>query len=320
MKKIIARLFLITGLLGSESWGEEQSPSVDQETMIQAYQAEAQDDRARVKRFQKDFTHALKKIQSLQWTGDLYTYGLMCHLGYVELAPSFMAFVDLYQGLYRCIEGIDFQGMTIPPAIRRAFRQASNQFIAQVHDLKCITDIEAYDSQLNKIFKDFLIGFIKDNQGFFDAHWKHSLQQTPKNQVKKLSIIDRAFFALKEGWPAHESNDLNYQFESLYTYRCQDNRLLILGYNDRPIACDRFLHIYVWDSQKSESLPVQLKYFDKSGFDLSPTPRSGGCSEFVTLSDKVKFDGRQLRFFGYEVEAYKSYVCDVVTGEIKLKS
>ncbi len=320
MTTVIVRLFLIIDLLGSESRGKEQSLSADHEQIIQDYQAEAQDDGARVKRFQKDFTDALKKIENLQWVGDLYTYGLMCHLGYVGLAPSFMAYVDLYQGLYRYIEEIESDGMTIPPAVRQAFRCASNQFIDQVHALKSITDIETYSRQLNKLFKDFLVGFIKDNQDFFQAHWKYSLEKASKDQAKKLSIIDRAFFALKEGWPGHDSNDSTYQFEALYVYRCQDNRRLMLGYNDRPIACDRFLHIYVWDPQEPERGPVQLKYLDKAGFDLSPSPRPGGCSECVTLLDKVQFDGHQLKFSGYEFEAYKSYVFDVMTGEIKLKN
>jgi hypothetical protein len=65
---------------------------------------------------------------------------------------------------------------------------------------------------------------------------------------------------------------------------------------------------------------VQLKYLDQAGFDLSPTSRQGGCGEFVNLLDKVHFDGRYLKFSGYEFETYKSYICDVITGQIKLQS
>ncbi|AIK97128.1 hypothetical protein [Candidatus Odyssella acanthamoebae] len=320
MKKMIAKLFLIAGLLGNDSWGEGRYFDQDPEKIIQSYQAEANDNTARVKRFQKDFAQALKKIDRIQWTGDLYTYGLMCHLGYTELSPSFVAFVGLYQGLYRWVEGLDSQEMTVPPSVREAFRRASDKFIAQVHDLKSITDIETYESKLTNIFKDFLIGFIKDNQDFFQTRWCQILEKTSKDQAKKLSIIDRAFFALKEGWSGIEISDLKYQFEALYAYRCQDNRVLILGYNDRPITCDRFLHIYVWDLQKPESAPVPLKYLDKAGFDLSPTSRAGGCSEFVNLLNKVHFDGRHLKCSGYEYETYKNYICDVMTGQIRLQS
>jgi hypothetical protein len=216
MKKVMMKLFLIAGLLGNDSWWQGKCSQQDHEKILQSYYAEASDNTARVKRFQKDFATALKKIDHIQWTGDLYTYGLMCHVGYTGFSPSFVAFVELYQGLYRWVKGLESQEMTIPPSIQEAFRRASDKFIDQVHDLKSITDIETYESKLTNIFKDFLIGFIKDHQEFFQRRWGYALEKATKDQAKKLSIIDRAFFAVQEKWSGIEGSDLKYQFEALY--------------------------------------------------------------------------------------------------------
>lgn len=277
------------------------------------------DDMIRLGRFQKDFQEALKDPAQIKRMGKVYADDLMRHIAYTELGPSFVAFVDLHQALYRYIKGIDPQDLSISSSIRCDFQKASDKFFAQVSKLSTLKNIDSYADQLNMAYKTFLVGFMKKHQAFFESHFRHSLEIFKGIYGYGLDVIDCAFFALKEGWPGYETNDHKYQFEQLYAYRCEDGRILILGYSDRSYVCNRLLHIYIWNMNKRDTKPIQLTHIG-ANFDLSPQSRSGGCGYLVEkLFDVVHFDGRYLNFSGYDYAVHKNYTYDVKTNVWQIK-
>jgi hypothetical protein len=184
--------------------------------------------------------------------------------------------------------------------------------------LGSLKDIETYEDKLNALYKDFLVQFMKKHQAFFKSYFLHSLNSFKGSYGAEMDRIDCAFFALQEGWPGYESNDRKYQFEKLYVWRFEDGRkVLILGYNKREHACDKFLNIYTWDPETPGSIPTQIKNGNMD-FDLSPIMRQGGCSYPADVPWVINFDGSMLRFYGYDYVQFRYYIYNVLTNEWKI--
>ena len=263
----------------------------------------------KIKQFQEDFRKALEKPEQMGWIGQVYTDGLMNHIAYSELPPSFLAYVDLHQSLYRYMKDIDRQDPLIPSLIVQDFFDSFKEFKTQLDALNAFSNIEYYENRLHALYKAFLIDFMNRYANFFEKKWRESLDQFYRFRGHEMDTIDRAFFSLKRGWPGYEKNDQKYQFELLYAYRCNNGAFLILGYNDRPYVCDRLLHIYVVN--KKEPLTITKVELQGASFDLSPQPRMGGCGFKANLQESIRFDGRFLSFKGYDYAQYKKYVYDV---------
>lgn len=317
--KILLTLFAFA--LSVCPWTHLKSAEPELSSKINPYSKLVENPEAKIKQFQNDFTQALKNPSQIQTLGNVYTNGFRNDLGYTEFGPSFVAFVDLHQALYQYMEKRkDLQDPAIPPTIYNDFKAASEKFISQVFELGSIKDIEAYEDRLNALYNDFLVQFMKKHQKFFKEYFLHGLNTFKGIHGAKLDTIDCAFFALQEGWPGYESNDRKYQFEQLYAWRMDNgHNVVILGYNDRQYACDKDLHIYLWDTKKPSSIPTQIKH-ENMKFDLSPGLRYGGCSYPADVPWVINFDGDSgiLRFYGYDNTIFKYYMYNVKTNQWKI--
>src|SRR5260221_1872928 len=222
------------------------------------YMIEQKSPPARIKQFQKEFKDALKDPFQIRKLGKVYTDGLRIDIGYTDSGPSFVAFVDLHQALYRYIERKDAHDLPVPSEVSKAFREASNKFISQVSELDSLKDIESYEDKLNRLYKGFLVRFMKNHQDFFKVHFFQTLKKSAGFQGYEMTIIDCAVFALQEGWPGYESNDRKYQFEQLYAYHCRDGRVLILGYPNRQYSCDGNLRVYILKIDTLNNIPKKI--------------------------------------------------------------
>ena len=304
--KFLSRLksLLILLVLSLNSVNSTNVNQLDFDKSREHYTKLQGDENQRLEFFKKHFKEALSSPENLAHICPFYTDGLMVHVGYSELGPSFCAYVDLHQGLFRATQNIDIQSILIPQKIRDDFEETSKIFFDNVEKLFLIKSIEKFEENLNKIYKEFLIKFIRTHYNFFKARWLAHLNEIKEDQPYALDIIDRAFFALQEDWSSYETHEAKYQFEKLYVYGFENNHLLIVGYNDRPHACDRFLKIYHWNFETGA--PDLIKK-DNVVFDLSPWPYAGGCSHEVNPLNVIVKRKDSIQFQGFDNTIFRKY-------------
>lgn len=315
MKRWKYLIFLIIGL-GAYSLNVLNRYPPHLTPIIAKYQGKS--DKEKLKIFQKNFAYALKKTSRMEWIGKVYTDGLMNHISYTEWGPSFASYIELHQYLNCLSEKFHrekrFASVYIGTAdFFRDYDAAFKSFLTEFKELELIDDLEAYEIRLNVIYKDFLVKFIHDHHVYLRKRLRGNLERLEKTGFQKLDMLDRAVFALQKEWSSYEWNEQKYQFEQLYVSRSDDGQLLIVGYNDRDYACDKLLHVYTWDLKTENSKPVHIKYKDMA-FDLSPVPRTAGCSfgiNFIEHPEVVSFDGRYLKFYGHDVSIYRHYTYDL---------
>lgn len=304
------------------------------ETTLDLYKSESNHNAQRIKRFQKDFKKALQKPNDMQWVSKLYTEGLNCHVAYLELSPSFLALTELHQALYQEAKGFQKQELSWPQEVLAEFDRMSEEFHQKVKNLENIQDFDTYEKQLDLAYQSFVVGFIKNHNDFFQKRFHHTLSNIYDCGGTKLDIINNSFFACQEDWPGNDRTLYTFfqcdyspkqiQCEQLYAYCCQNGKILILGYNTREYTCSSPLHIYVWNVKQAGSKPERITMppseSNVSFDELSPQPREGGCGRFNSLTDFVCFDGRYLKFAGYDYVIYRSATYDTMLNGWKFIS
>lgn len=245
-------------------WANKLNHSpIDVTSIINQYQGK--NDKEKLKLFKAEFARALKKPNDMKWIGKIYTNGLMNHIGYTELEPSFVAYVELHQYLCQLSDKFHrekhFTSVYVGTAhFIRDFDAAFNFFLTGVKKLESIDDTEKYEIQIHALYKDFLIKLIHDHNVYLKERLYGNLKRLGKTGFQKLDMLDRAVFALQKGWASYEWNEEKYQFETIYAQPADDSQILLLGYNEHDFCCDRFLHVYTWDMKNENSKPIQITY------------------------------------------------------------
>lgn len=323
-RKIILKslIFLILFYLTYDFYIKEKTASTEnpKETQFEKYLKWKlinpyvnQEDTTRIKLFQKLIKKAMEKPSILQWINVIFTDGLN-GVAYTELPDSFVAYTTLHQTLHRYINKQYKSNESIPDHIRKDYLTLFNHFRLQLNNLDHFTSSETYIDALHSLYKNFLVNFMTKHFDFFEKRCWKTLDSVQDTKGKELDNINRAFFALKKEWPSYEKNDHKYQFEKIYAYRCNNGKLLIVGFNDQEYVCQALLNVYILDtnsqSEKNSCKKLTIKELE---FDLSPYPRSGGCSFKLEKSilNYINFDGRFLKFSGYNYQDYRNYMCDV---------
>ncbi len=287
-------------------------------SLIDPYTKLVENPEAKIKQFQNDFTQALKNPVHLAVLGEVYTDGFRNDIAYSEFGPSFVAFIKLHQALYKYIVGKENQAYAVPPAIYNDFIEASHTFDSHVSKLSSLKNLDAYEDQLNTLYKGFLVNFINNHRDFFKGYVVHQINGFKGDNGSELDMLSRAFFALTKGWPSYETNDSKYQFEKLYVWFFgSGHKVLIGGYNDDKHACGKYLNLYVWDFEKPESKPTKITH-DKMEFDLSPRIRSGGCSYPADVPNVIHFEAPYLQFYGYDNTLFRYYIYNIDTNQWKI--
>lgn len=303
--KILKLLFLLILSLHTNI----QNIYADANTVEESITSE--DEKNPIQIFKQNFSKALKNPEKMEWVIESYRVNIRDGQDH---ASGFLAYTDLLQGLYRAINNIDKQDMSIPNEVAIDFENSLSEFRKEFNDLTYSSSDEReseviyeYDKRLIKLYYNFLVKFIYRYEQFFLSRFNNSIKKAKNGSL--LDIIDSAYFGLNENWSSFEAARYKYtkneeeairrhdfQFNKIYTYFTNNGQILLIAHHHRPCCYNGglLMDIYKYDLQKNN-----VRNLSPFGWDIEISSKPGVNSNFVEMID---FNGRYLKLYLYDNE------------------
>jgi hypothetical protein len=287
-------------------------------------------DGRRIALFQKDFREALASPGDMSWISPVSQDGLRLRHD-VELS-EFVKHVDLHEKLHQFLfpkeahlpqngggqsADVAAQGKEASALdeMRKDFKQREALFINGLADLDSLKSRYDYRSKLERLYRGFLVSFMREHESFFVARFKKKVKDCSGVAwgYGAFDGIDEVCFMLNSSWPGPKEENY-WRLQSFRVGRCNDGRTLLVGFQR---GCEGGVHVYVWD-EKGGDIPLweSIPHWDEVTCDADLKPKDpirkevvlnprvassgGGCDHMESLAEGSWFDGRYFVFHGWQ--------------------